>query len=72
MCLFCSNKDDKFEKIQSECLKCILKFTNNTEGIREFFNQDRGHEIVAKCIDYKKPSVMIQALQVRSFFNVMI
>ncbi|KAF5284210.1 hypothetical protein FQR65_LT00210 [Abscondita terminalis] len=27
-----SNRDDKYEKIQSECLKCILKFNNNTEG----------------------------------------
>ncbi|KAK5638990.1 hypothetical protein RI129_013285 [Pyrocoelia pectoralis] len=59
-----SNKDDKYEKIQAECLKCILKYNNNTEGLKEFFRQDSGHVVVASCIDYRKPSVMIPALQI--------
>ncbi|KAF5285112.1 hypothetical protein FQA39_LY16801 [Lamprigera yunnana] len=61
-----SNRDDKYEKIQTECLKCILKHNNNTEGVKEFLRQDFGHVIVANCIDYRKPSVMIHALQTLS------
>ncbi|XP_018329945.1 protein diaphanous isoform X2 [Agrilus planipennis] len=57
------NKDERFEKIQAECLKCIYKFINNTEGIREFLKHDSGHEIIASCIDFKKPTVTIHALQ---------
>ncbi|XP_031331598.1 protein diaphanous isoform X3 [Photinus pyralis] len=58
------NRDDKYEKIQLECLKCILKYNNNTEGLKEFFRHDSGHFIIASCIDYRKPSVMIPALQI--------
>ncbi|KAK4878010.1 hypothetical protein RN001_010516 [Aquatica leii] len=61
-----SNRDDRYEKIQWECLKCILKYNNNTEGLKEFVRQDAGHVIVANCINYKKPSVMITALQILS------
>lgn len=61
-----SNNDFKFEKIQLECLKCILKFANNTDGLKIFLKHDSGHKWVAQCIDYKKPSVSIQALRVGS------
>lgn len=54
----------KFEKIQYECLRCIHKFVNNTEGMKTFFSYDAGHVIVARCLDYKKPQNMILALQV--------
>lgn len=68
-CVF-SNRDDKFEKIQSACLKCILKFTNNTEGLREFLKHNRGQVIVAKCVDPMKANVTIQALQVKLCFDL--
>nr|XP_022909899.1 protein diaphanous isoform X2 [Onthophagus taurus]XP_022909900.1 protein diaphanous isoform X2 [Onthophagus taurus] len=51
------------EKIQQECLRCILKYTNNTEGLRAFLVNDEGHAIVAKCVDYRRPAVAISALQ---------
>lgn len=60
---FCSN-DQKYDKIQYECLRCIHKFVNNTEGMKNFYENDSGHVIVAKCLDYRKPQTMIHALQV--------
>lgn len=59
-----SSNDNNIEKIQLEILKCILKFANNTDGLRIFFKQNQGHELVAECIDYKKPTVSIQAFKV--------
>lgn len=37
---------------------------NNTTGLRAFFNNVKGHELVAKCLDHEKTQVMIQALKV--------
>lgn len=51
-------------KLQNECLKCLEKFMNNTTGLKAFFKNRKGHETVAKCLDYEKPPVMIQALKV--------
>lgn len=39
---------------------------NNTTGLRTFFKNVNGHELVAKCLDYEKAQVMIQALTVRN------
>lgn len=54
----------KSERIQTECLRCILKFTNNTEGLKAFLNYGEGHKSVARCIDYKKPGVSQCAMQI--------
>lgn len=62
----CKNGDPDIEKLQSEILKCILKFANNTDGLKIFFKEDEGHELVARCINYKVPSVSLQALKVSS------
>lgn len=51
-------------KLQTECLRCLEKFMNNTTGIKAFFNNSKGHVTVAKCLDHEKPSVMVQALKV--------
>lgn len=37
---------------------------NNTEGLKNFLKYDKGHEIVAKCLDHSKAPVMIQALKI--------
>ncbi|XP_017786244.1 PREDICTED: protein diaphanous isoform X3 [Nicrophorus vespilloides] len=54
----------KFDKVQVECLKCILKFMNNTEGLKSFLRSDHGHRIIANCINCKRPAVTILALQI--------
>ncbi|CAG9862213.1 unnamed protein product [Phyllotreta striolata] len=54
------NKD---VRLQIECLKCLEKFMNNTTGLKAFFNYSKGHLTVARCLDYEKPPVMIQALK---------
>lgn len=47
-------------------------FMNNTVGLRAFFENAKGHETVAKCLDDEKPQVMIQALKVRySLYQIM-
>ncbi|KAJ8930937.1 hypothetical protein NQ314_016201, partial [Rhamnusium bicolor] len=51
-------------KLQTECLRCLEKFMNNTTGLKAFFNNNKGHETVAKCLDHEKPQVMIQALKI--------
>ncbi|XP_018568924.1 protein diaphanous isoform X2 [Anoplophora glabripennis] len=51
-------------KLQTECLRCLEKFMNNTTGIKAFFNTGKGHVTVAKCLDHEKPQVMIQALKI--------
>ncbi|KAJ8921203.1 hypothetical protein NQ315_013675 [Exocentrus adspersus] len=51
-------------KLQTECLRCIEKFMNNTTGIKAFFKNSKGHEAVAMCLDHEKPQVMIQALKI--------
>lgn len=43
---------------------------NNTEGLKIFFQNDQGHEIVAKCLDHEKPQVMGQALKVNIFKTI--
>ncbi|KAJ8978866.1 hypothetical protein NQ317_009010 [Molorchus minor] len=55
------NKD---VKLQTECLRCLEKFMNNTTGIKAFFNNENGQELVAKCLDHEKPQAMIQALKI--------
>lgn len=56
--------EKKVDKIQTECLRCIIKFNNNTEGLKAFLKHDDWHRIVTKCIDYDKPNVSVTALQV--------
>ncbi|XP_030763469.1 protein diaphanous [Sitophilus oryzae] len=51
-------------KLQYECLRCLEKFMNNTWGIKNFFLNEKAHEIVARCLDYEKPQVMTQALKI--------
>lgn len=63
-CNCSSNTEQKYEKVQTECLRCILKFTNNTEGLKCFLRYEKGHDAVAQCIDYKKEAVTIQPLLV--------
>lgn len=62
--MFFSNHEPKYERIQIECLKCLIKYINNTEGLRSFLQNSQGQQHVTKCIDYKKPQVSIVALQI--------
>ncbi|KAG5888747.1 hypothetical protein JTB14_032020 [Gonioctena quinquepunctata] len=50
--------------VQSECLRCLETFMNNTTGLRAFFKNTRGHVLVVRCLDPDKPNVMIQALKI--------
>lgn len=58
------NNDGNIEKLQLEILKCIIKFANNTDGLKIFLKEDEGHELIARCIDHKVPSVSIHAFKV--------
>lgn len=60
----CSYFETKSERIQTECLRCIMKFTNNTEGLKAFLNNAEGHKSVARCIDYKRESASQCAMQI--------
>nr|CAI5823971.1 unnamed protein product [Callosobruchus analis] len=54
----------KEHKLQTECLRCLEKFMNNTTGYKTFFKNTKGHELVAKCLNHERPQVMIQALKI--------
>ncbi|GJQ75438.1 dia [Trypoxylus dichotomus] len=59
-----SQFESKSERIQTECLRCILKFTNNTEGLKAFLNFAEGHKSVARCIDFRRESASQCAMQI--------
>ncbi|XP_028145731.1 protein diaphanous isoform X2 [Diabrotica virgifera virgifera] len=55
------NKD---VRLQTECLRCLEKFMNNTTGLKAFFKFSKAHLTVARCLDHEKPTVMLQALKI--------
>lgn len=37
---------------------------NNTDGLKTFLKYEKGHKVVAECLEYEKPQVMAQALKI--------
>lgn len=62
-----SSSNDKYEKIQYECLRCLRAFMNNTEGLKQVLEQTESIIIVARCLNPNRGMVMTEAIKVIFF-----
>lgn len=60
----CYRNDNRYDRIQSECIRCLKAIMNNTDGIKLMFDHKEALTILARSLDPTKPSVMQQAVQV--------
>nr|CAD7437653.1 unnamed protein product [Timema bartmani] len=59
----CNRNDSRYDRIQSECIRCIKAIMNNTVGLKQMFSQNEALTIVARSLDPTKPSVMLEAVK---------
>ncbi|PNF42312.1 hypothetical protein B7P43_G05496 [Cryptotermes secundus] len=60
----CYRNDNRYDRIQSECIRCLKAIMNNTDGIKMMFDHKEALTILARSLDPSKPNVMQQAVQV--------
>ncbi|KDR17398.1 Protein diaphanous, partial [Zootermopsis nevadensis] len=60
----CYRNDNRYDRIQSECIRCLKAIMNNTDGIKLMFDHKEALTILARSLDPSKPNVMQQAVQV--------
>ncbi|PSN30139.1 Protein diaphanous [Blattella germanica] len=60
----CYRNDIRYDKIQSECIRCLKAIMNSTDGIKLMFDHKEALTILARSLDPSKPNVMQQAVQV--------
>ncbi|XP_075219811.1 diaphanous related formin 1 isoform X2 [Lycorma delicatula] len=59
----CYRNDNRYDKIQCECLRCLRAIMNNTVGLKQMFSQKEALTVVARSLDTTKPSVMLEAVK---------
>lgn len=59
----CDKSNDKTERLQHECLRCLRAFMNNTEGLKQVLGQQDGIYAVARSLNPNRPTVMTEALK---------
>ncbi|CAG5082226.1 Similar to Diaph3: Protein diaphanous homolog 3 (Mus musculus) [Cotesia congregata] len=55
--------DNRYERIQYECIRCLKAIMNNTVGIKEMLAHQEALTIVARSLEPSKPSVMYEAVK---------
>lgn len=55
--------DNRYERIQYECIRCLKAIMNNTVGIKEMLAHHEALTIVARSLEPTKPSVMSEAVK---------
>ncbi|XP_063219909.1 protein diaphanous-like [Bacillus rossius redtenbacheri] len=55
--------DQRYDRIQSECVRCLKAIMNNTIGLKQVFSQKEALTIVARAIDPAKPTVMLEVVK---------
>lgn len=55
--------DNRYERIQYECIRCLKAIMNNTVGIKEMLAHHEALTIVARSLEPDKPSVMSEAVK---------
>jgi len=55
--------DNRYERIQYECIRCLKAIMNNTVGIKEMLAHHEALTIVARSLEPSKPSVMSEAVK---------
>lgn len=58
-----SLSDNRYERIQYECIRCLKAIMNNTVGIKEMLAHHEALTIVARSLEPSKPSVMSEAVK---------
>lgn len=58
-----SLSDNRYERIQYECIRCLKAIMNNTVGIKEMLAHHEALTIVARSLEPTKPSVMSEAVK---------
>ncbi|XP_036140076.1 protein diaphanous isoform X2 [Monomorium pharaonis] len=59
----CYRNDNRYERIQYECIRCLKAIMNNTVGIKEMLAHQEALTIVARSLEPSKPSVMSEAVK---------
>ncbi|XP_015602184.1 protein diaphanous isoform X2 [Cephus cinctus] len=59
----CYDSDNRYERIQYECIRCLKAIMNNTVGIKEMLAHHEALTIVARSLEPSKPSVMHEAVK---------
>ncbi|XP_078047814.1 diaphanous related formin 1 [Augochlora pura] len=59
----CYRNDNRYERIQYECIRCLKAIMNNTVGIKEMLAHHEALTIVARSLEPTKPSVMSEAVK---------
>ncbi|XP_074101211.1 diaphanous related formin 1 isoform X4 [Cotesia typhae] len=59
----CYRNDNRYERIQYECIRCLKAIMNNTVGIKEMLAHQEALTIVARSLEPSKPSVMYEAVK---------
>ncbi|XP_076246123.1 diaphanous related formin 1 isoform X2 [Calliopsis andreniformis] len=59
----CYRNDNRYERIQYECIRCLKAIMNNTVGIKEMLAHHEALTIVARSLEPSKPSVMSEAVK---------
>ncbi|XP_076391852.1 diaphanous related formin 1 isoform X2 [Megachile rotundata] len=57
------DSDNRYERIQYECIRCLKAIMNNTVGIKEMLAHQEALTIVARSLEPTKPSVMSEAVK---------
>ncbi|XP_068991718.1 protein diaphanous isoform X5 [Neodiprion pinetum] len=59
----CYRNDNRYERIQYECIRCLKAIMNNTVGIKEMLAHHEALTIVARSLEPTKPAVMYEAVK---------
>ncbi|XP_029156307.1 protein diaphanous isoform X2 [Nylanderia fulva] len=59
----CYRNDNRYERIQYECIRCLKAIMNNTVGIKEMLAHHEALTIVARSLEPTKPNVMSEAVK---------
>ncbi|KAF3420118.1 hypothetical protein E2986_08329 [Frieseomelitta varia] len=59
----CYRNDNRYERIQYECIRCLKAIMNNTVGIKEMLAHHEALTIVARSLEPTKPSVMSETVK---------
>ncbi|XP_076362550.1 diaphanous related formin 1 isoform X1 [Tachypleus tridentatus] len=59
----CYGRENRYEKIQHECIKCLKAIMNNTAGLKQVFTHKDALTILARSINFSQPNIMVDAVK---------
>ncbi|GBP24839.1 Protein diaphanous homolog 3 [Eumeta japonica] len=57
----CYNNDNRYVRVQYECIRCLAAIMNNTVGIRTMFGCKEALPVLARSLDTEKQACMLEA-----------